>query len=269
MMQIALINGERVKPTPYAKGAICPLCKTEVIAKCGEQKIHHWAHKNKIQCDLWCETPTLRHQSWKECFPEDWWEHIVDRNGEHHIADIETENGTIVLLSQKSFKEKLMTERENFFQTPVWVIHASRYERSVKKFSNALKVGLFLKPHSNVSKNAFDYWLLSKFHEDEVFKPEWLKSQFPVFLDFTFDEKSESEVTKSEHNFVWCLMPFCVRNYRVLYRYDKGTVVKMLKLRPRMSARDVELKKQIVEEDIKKYLENRFWNKSSRASGYR
>ena len=46
-MKFALLNGERKKAVANLKGAVCQVCKAEVIAKCGDIKIHHWAHKSK------------------------------------------------------------------------------------------------------------------------------------------------------------------------------------------------------------------------------
>jgi competence protein CoiA len=46
-----------------------------MIARCGSQRIHHWAHKNKSeQCDHWWENETEWHRNWKASFPVDWQE---------------------------------------------------------------------------------------------------------------------------------------------------------------------------------------------------
>lgn len=31
-----------------AEGAVCPLCKSEVLARCGEKNVWHWAHKKEL-----------------------------------------------------------------------------------------------------------------------------------------------------------------------------------------------------------------------------
>ncbi|WP_353477833.1 competence protein CoiA family protein [Parasutterella secunda] len=49
------IYGQRVVAKSGIRGAVCPKCHTELIAKCGEIRVHHWAHKNKLQCDDWIE----------------------------------------------------------------------------------------------------------------------------------------------------------------------------------------------------------------------
>ena len=46
-MRFALIDKRRVEACPGLTG-LCPNCGQKVIAKCGSQRIHHWAHYNVI-----------------------------------------------------------------------------------------------------------------------------------------------------------------------------------------------------------------------------
>ena len=57
--------GKRVPPTKGAYGT-CPRCQRVVHAKCGNQKIHHWAHeKGMNDCDPWAEsTEPRRFRAW-------------------------------------------------------------------------------------------------------------------------------------------------------------------------------------------------------------
>ena len=48
-MKFALYGGERVEAEANLKDALCPVCDTVVIARCGDKNIHHWAHKRKIE----------------------------------------------------------------------------------------------------------------------------------------------------------------------------------------------------------------------------
>jgi len=52
-------NEEKVRATPEVKG-VCPICSCLVVAKCGEIKIWHYAHRNK-DCDSWYEPETKWH----------------------------------------------------------------------------------------------------------------------------------------------------------------------------------------------------------------
>ena len=72
-MKYALKLDERIEATPKAS-AICPCCRTEVIAKCGNRKVWHWAHKTKQTCDHWWENETQWHRDWKDKFSERWQE---------------------------------------------------------------------------------------------------------------------------------------------------------------------------------------------------
>ena len=59
-MQYANVNGERREASPNAKGE-CPLCGSEVISKCGNIKIHHWAHVSGSECELGKEPESKEH----------------------------------------------------------------------------------------------------------------------------------------------------------------------------------------------------------------
>ena len=48
-MRFALSNDERIEAIKGAKG-VCPCCGNDLVAKCGEVYIHHWAHKKKCGC---------------------------------------------------------------------------------------------------------------------------------------------------------------------------------------------------------------------------
>jgi competence CoiA-like predicted nuclease len=45
-MKFAQVNNKRIEAIKGAKGE-CLFCGSELIAKCGEVYIHHWAHKKK------------------------------------------------------------------------------------------------------------------------------------------------------------------------------------------------------------------------------
>lgn len=96
-MKYALIDDLRTQATKGARG-LCPCCGSELIAKCGEQKINHWAHKGTRFCDPWWEPETLWHRSWKDKFPDVWQEYAQfdEQTGEKHIADIRTNQGLVI-----------------------------------------------------------------------------------------------------------------------------------------------------------------------------
>ena len=51
-MRFALSNNERIEPTKGAQG-VCPSCGSELVAKCGEIKVHYWSHKKKCDDHCW------------------------------------------------------------------------------------------------------------------------------------------------------------------------------------------------------------------------
>ena len=92
-MKFALVNGEKSEATKGAKG-LCPSCRAELIARCGEVKINHWAHKGKRNCDPWWENETEWHRAWKNEFPTAWQEVVhYDENGEKHFTDTQPPRG--------------------------------------------------------------------------------------------------------------------------------------------------------------------------------
>jgi len=72
-MKYALNDGNKVEASKGAKG-FCPSCGSELIAKCGEVNVNHWAHKGNRNYDSWWENETDWHRSWKDKFPMDWQE---------------------------------------------------------------------------------------------------------------------------------------------------------------------------------------------------
>ncbi|SHN90340.1 hypothetical protein BHECKSOX_531 [Bathymodiolus heckerae thiotrophic gill symbiont] len=60
-MKFALIDGIKKEANKGATG-LCQFCSSDLIAKCGDIKIHHWAHKSKRNCDIWRENETEWHR---------------------------------------------------------------------------------------------------------------------------------------------------------------------------------------------------------------
>lgn len=104
-MEFAIVDDARVKATPGGK-AICPLCRTAVLAKCGEIYIHHWAHVSGKDCDSWWEPETEWHRYWKS-FAQQTEVTIAD-----HRADIVTQSGLIVELQHSNISAKEIQSRE-------------------------------------------------------------------------------------------------------------------------------------------------------------
>ncbi|MCK1732966.1 hypothetical protein IVA79_03100 [Bradyrhizobium sp. 138] len=95
-MKFADIEGQRREAQPGLFGA-CPSCGAPMVAKCGDLRVRHWAHRGIRVCDQWWELETEWHRAWKNEFPQDWQEIIqIALNGEKHVADVKTKGGTVI-----------------------------------------------------------------------------------------------------------------------------------------------------------------------------
>lgn len=105
---------ERVQAEPGVE-AICPGCDGEVIPKCGEIKIHHFAHKSASECEgSKGESPW--HRAWKERFPEDSREkYIINLEGKKRIADVRFCGHVFEFQTQLPGGEE-MRNRQNFWK---------------------------------------------------------------------------------------------------------------------------------------------------------
>ena len=125
-MQIALNStGQRIVA---AKGltAMCPCCRTRVVAKCGEIKIWHWAHESLKDCDAWSEGETRWHAGWKSKWPEVQREVVLTSA---HRADVLTKDGHVIEFQSRMLSPEEFRERETFYGSRsrglVWVIKAN------------------------------------------------------------------------------------------------------------------------------------------------
>ena len=117
---------KKVTATPRSKG-ICPICKANVVSKCGEINIWHWAHQAKIDCDNWHEPETEWHLKWKSLFPKESVEVTRGENNQHR-ADILTENGVVIELQHSSISSSEIRKREEFYGGKMlWVIDGTEF----------------------------------------------------------------------------------------------------------------------------------------------
>ena len=136
-MKFALFNGERIEAKKGAKGE-CPCCGSELIAKCGEVYIHHWAHKKKCD-DHWWENETEWHRNWKNQLPEEWQEIIPrDESGEKHIADVKTSEDWVIEFQHSRLEPEERNSRDNFYTKLIWVVDGMRRKTDAKQFQNIL-----------------------------------------------------------------------------------------------------------------------------------
>lgn len=131
-MQHAIdIRGEKIKPGYSGQTAFCDFCKEKVIGKCGKIYIWHWQHVHNANCDVWKEGETDWHRAWKNKFPCDWQEIIIEKNGEKHIADIFTTNGIVIEFQNSMISSSTIAEREIFYEKMIWVINAKTFKNNL------------------------------------------------------------------------------------------------------------------------------------------
>ncbi|HEY3402413.1 MAG TPA: competence protein CoiA family protein [Ohtaekwangia sp.] len=102
----------------------CECCGAELIPKCGNIRIHHWAHKGRSDCDHWWEPETEWHRKWKNQFPDEWQEIVkIDMDtGERHRADIYNPHMELVIEFQNSpIDTREKASREKFYKKMLWV----------------------------------------------------------------------------------------------------------------------------------------------------
>lgn len=116
-MIYANLEGKQALAFPRGR-ANCPLCGAEVIAKCGEIKIWHWAHKQD-DCDRWSEGETPWHYHWKQfAHPDD-----TEVAAGEHRADIIGRYGKIIELQASPISPAEIREREQFYGSMLWLFY--------------------------------------------------------------------------------------------------------------------------------------------------
>jgi len=186
-MKFALVDGKKLEATHSATG-ICVGCGSDLIAKCGEVRIWHWAHKGSRHCDQWWENETEWHRGWKGHFPIEWQEIIHQADvGERHIADVKTGQGWVLEFQYSYLNPEERRARDAFYPKLVWVVNGERRTRDKLQFHKAWEEGRLI---GSVP------WMRSVFSSECRLLQEWAKCSAPVFFDF-------GEVNKS----LWCLLP--------------------------------------------------------------
>jgi competence protein CoiA len=174
-MQFALVENVASEPAPGVKG-ICRNCGMPMVAKCGQHKVWHWAHKSRMHCDPWWESETEWHREWKNKFPKDWHEsvHFDLSTGEKHIADVKTDQGLILEFQHSVMKPEELTSREKFYDNMVWIVDGCRGELDAAHFGLSLGGRISESPVAH----SLQWYGRSKLFEN------WMQATKPVFIDF-------------------------------------------------------------------------------------
>lgn len=214
-MKYALVNGEKAEAQPGLRG-VCPHCQSETIAKCGNERIKHWAHKGDRDCDPWWENETEWHRAWKNLFPREWQEnnHIDSVTGEKHIADIRTDKGFVVEFQHSTIKPDEIKSREGFYKNMVWVVDGTRLKNDYPRFCKGFRDLLPFKAPG----------IFLSLFPSECFPTSWLNNSVPVYFDF----QGLNPVDRKEglRDPLWCLFPGRAEGYAVLAGVPREDFVK-------------------------------------------
>ncbi len=221
-MKFALIAGQRIEAFAGGRGA-CPLCRGEVIAKCGSQRIPHWAHRGIRDCDSWAESETEWHRAWKNRFPTEFQEFIQhdETSGERHIADVRTAHGLVLEFQHSHIDPDERTARERFYGNMVWIVDGTRLQRDYPRF---------LKGKDGLRPIIQGYYLLA--FPEECFPAIWLSSSVPVIFDFRGNvAQDSSDPLKST---LWCLIPGRAEGNAVVVGMSAEQLVEVAPTRPQL-----------------------------------
>ena len=210
-MKYANVNSIKTEAFKGGKG-YCIFCNLEVTAKCGEIRIHHWAHKLTLACDNWVENETEWHRNWKNKFPEDWQEIVqYAPSGEKHIADVKTNKNWVLEFQHSYLNSEERNSRNTFYPKLVWIIDGLRRKTDIAQFAKILKDSRQA-PVGGLSI------LKVNFPEESRLLQEWMNSNKPVFFDFG---------KKANKNF-WFLLPLNIKNEAYITYFSREEFITVL-----------------------------------------
>jgi len=216
-MKFAIIDGDKVDASKGARG-FCQSCGAEMIAKCGEFKINHWAHKKIRQCDTWWETETEWHREWKGNFPIEWQEVIQfdSFTNEKHIADVRTDKGLVIEFQHSNISPVERRKREAFYMNMIWIVDGTRLKRDIPRFMKAQKDFVRMdKPK-----------IFGIEFADECFPKNWLGSSVPVIFDINGTVAVEN--VKNNRTLLYCIFPIQVGWFTIFAEISRKVLVKSI-----------------------------------------
>jgi len=173
-MKFANVDGQRQTAQPGSRGT-CPECDRTVIARCGEVRVHHWAHEVRSNCNSRWESEGPWHQAWKNQFPPEWQEVVhLASDGERHIADVKTGDGWVLEFQHSFIKPEERRSRDAAYSDLVWVVDALRRKRDLPQLESAWNRGRPVRGNQLLRRVEPDGCTLLR---------EWGGSPGPVFFD--------------------------------------------------------------------------------------
>jgi competence protein CoiA len=214
----AMVNNKRTEAEKGLTG-VCPFCSSAMIAKCGNIRLKHWAHKSLSHCDTWFERETEWHRQWKNHFDASWQEFILENktSGEKHIADVHTSHGLVVEFQHSYIDAEERIQREQFYENMIWVVDGTRLKRDFDRF---FKGKQSLRRTNRRGMNVVSY-------PEECFSANWINSKVPVIFDFKGLDLIEHN--NDLRNWLYCLIPKTIECPALLYEFTKETFIQTVK----------------------------------------
>ena len=219
-MRDALVNGKKQGAFKTGRGK-CLCCGADVIARCGDLRCHHWAHKSRKCTYSLKELKTPWHIKWQECFQEDWQEVRCsdETNSQCRIADIKTPHGLVVEFQHSPISSEERLARENFHKTMIWVVDGTRCKNDFSHFiKNKNKLEKFFP-----GKSESPWAIYTTINFAGLLPEKWLDTTVPVYLDFRSEAGAspESEQEKLLRNFMRGFFEYNQQKYVVAIPHEK------------------------------------------------
>ena len=110
----------------------CGACSGKVIAKRGEQKVHHYAHACGESCDPWRTSDGMGpwHRMWQGYASKEHLEVTIVKDGVRHIADIRVpETGLVIEVQHSPMPIEEARAREAFYEKMIWIVDATEQKQ--------------------------------------------------------------------------------------------------------------------------------------------
>jgi len=108
--------GEHIGPTSGSR-AYCTTCGATVIARCGIQRIHHWAHKSNTSCSAITEPESEWKHAWRQIFKQDNCEVTIN----NVFFDAKGYNDTPIMLRVTAMDNDQAMELQGQFPNMIWI----------------------------------------------------------------------------------------------------------------------------------------------------
>jgi competence protein CoiA len=205
-MKFAFVNEQRQESQPNLIGK-CQGCGNPMIARCGEIRVWHWAHRGRRHCDSWWENESQWHRDWKGQFPVEWQEIVHHaKDGERHIADVKTDAGWVIEFQHSYIKPEERRSREGFYPKLIWVVDGLRRKRDKAGFQRAWN-------HHYTHSQAEDSPGRVVYSDDGALLRDWVGGRAHVFFDL------------GDEQVLWWLAPNPKNEWAIVARISRAEFI--------------------------------------------